>query len=598
MARPKIVSGMNTHPLDPIYRAYDEGRAALLLTGRPLHDLAPDDDGTIRPLIESLRRSLLRRYGMALATYSLAGGFDWDEPRIADERDRRTLSGALRAHHLLDIPRDQNEAVSVIRGVSSLCSLPSPGRWADGREMRLGVLLEFAEHLTPGGMSHGTQTDAQLVAIELAHIKAQSLALRSSGNMVMFHAREGLVDELVAGALHAVRLPMAGEAEKRAFLDRALVLYPGARFEAGVDAASAAALTSNTTNRGLEGLVRASHRSGRPLTARDLVEQKSRDVIELSEGTLGVLDTRRAAGVDLCGRNVAAAEHYLEICAERLLAGDPSTPTNLLLAGAPGTGKTDLAILTAAHARVAAYSWISPKGGIVGETERRARLQATVAREWTPNICYADEITESLPLERSDHDGDSGASRSVMAALLTTFSDESRRGKSLFIASTNCPWRMGAAMRSRFEVVPVLQPLAEDFPAIIASTAHRVDPQCALKGTDAGLRDAAALLQQKGASPRHIRSSLSRALLLRGRLDADALWFAARDFTGAADHASAIYADLWALKYCSSNSFLPWSADPSGYPFPPHLAGLVRAGELDQEELSRRIEKYRPHANV
>jgi hypothetical protein len=74
--------------------------------------------------------------------------------------------------------------------------------------------------------------------------------------------------------------------------------------------------------------------------------------------------------------------------------------------------------------------------------------------------------------------------------------------------------------------------------------------------------------------------------------------FAARDFTGVSDHASAIYADLWALKYCSSTSFLPWGDDPTNYPFPPHLAGLAGASGLNEAELNRRIEDYRPHANV
>lgn len=588
------------HPLTPIYQAYDEGRAALRLSGRPRYDLIPDEDGAVRPLIESLRRGLRRRYGMALITYSLAEGLDWDEPRIADERDRRTLATALRTHRLVDIAQDQNETVRVIRGISTLCRMPAGGmRWADNSELRLGFLFEFTEHLMPGAMASGTQSDPQLVAIELAHLTSQSLALRASGNLVMFHGREGLLDELVCGALHGVRIPLASEEEKRAFLAAAATIYPKARFEDGLTPEAIASLTSNTTNRGAEELMRASERTGRAITVRELTEQKSRDVETLSEQTLTVLDTRRVADLHLAGRNIAVPAHVLGLCSEALLRGDPSMPANILLAGAPGTGKTDLAIRTAALAKVAAYELHSPKGSLVGETERKSRIQQTVAREWTPNICFADEITEKLPLQRSEFDGDSGASRAVMAAMLTALSDETRRGKSLLVASTNCLWRIGKAMLDRFTVIPVLQPLAGDFPAIVAVTAARVDRQAAVDIGSPQVLEAARMFHEKGATPRHIRSALSNALLLKGRLTADTILFAARDYTGMSGQASAIYSDLWAIKCCSSSSFLPWCDDPEGYPYPPYLAGLVDAtGRIDEGELNRRIEQYRGGANV
>lgn len=89
-------------------------------------------------------------------------------------------------------------------------------------------------------------------------------------------------------------------------------------------------------------------------------------------------------------------------------------PAQVLLVVLPAQEKTDLAILTAASA-VSAYAMHSPKGGIVGETERKCRLQYAL-REWTPNVSFIEEITEAVPLERSEFDGDSGASGAVGAA--------------------------------------------------------------------------------------------------------------------------------------------------------------------------------------
>ncbi len=89
--------------LEPIFQAYEEGRGALLLTGRSLHDLAADHEGRLRPLMEGLLREARRRYGMATIVYSKAGGLDWDASRIEDGRDRQTIESALAAHGLQKI---------------------------------------------------------------------------------------------------------------------------------------------------------------------------------------------------------------------------------------------------------------------------------------------------------------------------------------------------------------------------------------------------------------------------------------------------------------------------------------------------------------
>jgi AAA+ superfamily predicted ATPase len=587
-------------PVDRIFSAFDAGYPALLVTGRSLYDLTAASDGKLRPLLEVLRRAARVRYGMWLVTYSLAGGLDWSPSRLEDDRDRRAVESALRSHGLLDIPADQNELVRVIRGLSSLARTPASLKWADGGDLRFLLVVEFADHLVPGALSPGTQTDSQLVAIELAHLLGQSLALRASGNALIFHGREGLIDELVVGALHPVRLPQPGREEKLEFLRAALALYPSASFEPGLDAEAVAFLTTNTPNRGLEALLRASHRTGHPITARMLAEQKHRDVEQLSEHTLTVLDASRANNAELHGRNIAAPRAILTRYAEALLRADAAMPANVLLVGPPGTGKTDLAVLVARRAKAAAYQMLSPKGALVGETERKARVQQNVLREWIPNVAFVDEITEAFPLERSSFDGDSGASRAVLAALLTALSDESRRGRSLLIATTNCPWRMGAAMRSRFTMIPVLYPLAEDFPAIVVALAHRLNAKADIDADRAEVQEAARVFYSKGASPRHILSALSNALMLHGELTSKTVLFAAHDLCPSSDLASVIYADLWAVRACSSRSFFPWAEAPENYPYPDHLRGAVdpETGAVRVDELDKRLRELEPHANV
>ena len=588
-------------PLADIFRAYDAGHAALLVDERSLYDLVVDEDGRMVTAMEAVRRIARAEYGMHLISYSMANGFDWSEVRIEDTRDRSRIAELLRLNGLLDVPQDQNEVVRVLRGIAAMGRSPRGAlSWADGREMKFAFLLEFGEHLAPLSSSPGSHSDAQLVAIELAHITGQSLALRASGNLVMMHGRHSLIDPLVVRSLHRVRFRHPDLAEKRGFIAAASRHYASATFGEGLDAERAARATVNTPNRTIEQLLRGSERTSTPLSVTELVAQKSRDVVALSDESLAALDPARVAHVRLVGRNAEVPGGVLARLGERLAAGDGRMPANVLLAGGPGTGKTDLAILTANAAAVTAYQMHSPKRGIVGETERVARLQHELLDYWSPNVAFVDEITESLPLDRDEHNGDSGASRAVMAALLTTLSDERRRGRSLLIATTNCPWRMSSAMRSRFLFIPVLQPLREDIPAIIAETAARIVDTAALDPGHPAVVEAACTFHAKGANPRHIRAALSTQAMETGRLEPDDVLRAARDLNGMTDRLSADYADLWAIRACASQRFFPWYESPSTYAFPPYLQGIVdeQTGELNQQALASRIEELRPHAHV
>jgi hypothetical protein len=592
------------NPTAPILDSIKDGRAAILLSGRNLRDLAIcPDTNKLRPLIVILSSSLKAIFGIAVITYDRATGFDLHTAVGDNTRDLQTLEAAFKAHNLLEIPQDENEVAQAMRGISEICRLNTGGmKWSDGRPMQLLFLLDFAEHLI--GCSQGMMpTDAQAVPIELAAIAAQSLALRNSGNLIAFQTQDpGKIDSLVRSNLYPIHLPQPDLTEKINFIQVATALYDQAKFEGNPTIEQVAFLTSNTPNRGLEGLLRASHRNSRSIGIRELIEQKSADVLAMSEGSLASLDMFNiSTDTQLQGVNSAHAQKILSKLAQALAVGNPNMPASIILVGPPGTGKTEMALIVAKLAGVCAYQINSPKRGIVGETERLSTLQQRILAESIPNLAFADEVTELLPLERSNHDGDSGATRAVAAALLTALGDEGRRGKSLFVGTTNCPWRIGAAMRSRFVFVPVLHPLERDYPAILIAVAQRVDRAATgLSDSDPAIVSAAKIFYDKGANPRQIRSALSDAILLNGGLNSQSMLFAAQDCMASADRDAAIYSDLWAVSTCTSKSFLPWTDRLATYPFPAHLQGLVdlQTGDIDRAELQRRIEELKPNVNV
>ena len=589
-------------PSQPILQAIDDGRPAILIDGRDLGDLdVYPNTNTMGPLKEIVCTEFKER-GIALITYSLTSGIDYESTVNENVHNRQIFETLIRNSNLLDIPQDELEVVRTIKGVADLCRSNRNGlQWSDGTEMRLCVLLEFSDHLFPCG--HGVSpTDAQLMVIESAVVLAKSLALRSSGNIVILHTEDAaLLAPSVRSAFHHVHLPQPSQVEKKKFFQVALNFYD-VQLEPGQTADTIAFITSNTPNRGSEGLCRAAYRSGRVLTAKELIAQKSAAVELLSGQTLTVLDTSRtSADNQLEGRNSKYPWAILSGLSKSLAKGDPNMPANVLLVGPPGTGKTEMCMGVGKEANVSVYQLHNPKGSLVGETERLVARQHQMLREAIPNIAFVDEITEALPLERNDFDGDSGASRAVAAAMLTALADESRRGRSLLIGTTNCAWRMGAAMRSRFVMIPVLNPLEIDYAAIVVAIARRVGSATAdVTNLHPAIIQAAAIFYRLGANPRHIRAALSNALLLKGEISPTTILFAAEDCTVSSDRASAIYSDLWAVATCSAKSFFPWCNGLDTYPFPEHLQGLVdpRSGDINRDLLDRRIQEYKPNANV
>ncbi len=586
--------------IEKITKTFNSGKSALFLSGRPLSDLYLHETGTILTLLEGLRRTLRSQFNMVLITYSRSAGLDYDGSRL-DAADRPAVEAVLEQHKLLKIGVGDRETAKIVRGVTSLLRQQrNKAVWKDGTEMKFAVLLDFTEHIAPGGLINGTQSSDQIATVELAVSLAQSLALRKSGNVLLFNGRYDLVSELLRGAISHVPLDMPEEQEKRSFIDAVKAKYPLAKFQNGIDSSAAARMTQNTPNRGVESLLLASERTGEAVTAAQLSEQKNRDIEAATEGTVRALDTSRVNGVKLCGRNIAVPQLFLQRCSEGLMKGDATTPSNVLLCGPPGTAKTDLCLVVANQANVAAYELINPKGQYVGETERKVRLQWAAVREWRPNVTFVDELSESVPISRGSWDGDNGASKAILAQILTATSDESRRGRTILMATSNCPWLLGEALRSRFTVLPVLAPLVEDYPAIISATAERVSHIFIVDETDNRVLEAARMFYSKAASPRHIRAALTNAAMFQSDLNEDVVLAAAHDFCAAGDRTSSLYAELWAIKACSSKNLLPWGNNPLTYPFPSHLDGLVdkNTGDVDRVELDKRLEELRPYVNV
>jgi hypothetical protein len=590
--------------IERILAPYAEGQTAIFLSGRSLQDLHLDEQSRVRPLLGTLARVAYDRHGMALVRCNLALGVALDTAALNDQTRRQFEDTACAAGleqvfdtRLADTRLPHQRAMDLLR------TLHTAVRSGRGIPPML-VLFDWTEDLMPADQPG--HSDALQVA-QFACLLAGDFLLRGKGLYLVFSGSEN-TDPRVMRALTNITLPQPDRGEKVPFANALLTsdLRRSATLEEGLDVEAMANLTAGTPNLGLEQRVLASARTGRAVTHAELVAQKRSDVTRLSEGTLTCLDDARVRGVRLVGRSIATAQRVLMLWAKGLKQGEQSTPVMVCLAGSASTGKTDLAILASMQAQVPAYALQSSKSQWVGETERRSRLQLRVLAELHPAIGFVDEITEAVNLKRGGPNLDSGASASVTANWLNELSDSSREGRTLIIGATNRPWDFDPAMASRTVFVPVVSPLREDYPAILAAIlgSLRLD---GFEAEQPEVIEAAGIFHEKGLSPRVMRAVLvATRSLTAGRMDAAGLVASARDACEASpvDRLWAEFADLSALRRCSQKSFFPWAGQPD-YPFPPHLKNMVKSNDsvgmgdstiasLDTAALDARLAELEP----
>lgn len=592
--------------IEPILDAYEAGNQFLLVSGRSLHDLDVTGSGEIRPLSHALSVEGQKRFGMATLRFDLAMGAHWDFGS-ADETVQKKFHQSLRdtaPHFVAAVEESTDLARSPFDRAFRLLSSLHQSLTSSNSLPPLLIILNYAEDLARTE-ERGVPSDFEIQLAQVFQTLASEYHRRLHPILVLLCGVPEEMNPKVVSALHAVTLPLPDPEAKLQFIRKlkSLPALTGVRYENELDDRMMANLTARTPNAGLEQAFMASARTKSSVSVSVLSEQKRNDVIRLSDGTLQALDTERIRSLKLVGRTVERPLEMLHVWAEQLKAGVSGAPVGVILAGAPSTAKTDLALYAADRSGTPAYQLVSPKGPFVGHSERRARLQFRVFKDLAPAFGMIDEVTEAFPMDRNNMNLDSGASAAITAELLTALSDSSRSGRNLIVATTNCPWRVGAAMASRFIYVPVLAAVREDYPQIVCAIAERLDGNFQLSPEDDAAIGAAETFFIKGASPRMIRAILASKLSSSdGGIGTDLLIRAAEACAPISyrDRLSAEYADLSAIQVCSDLEFLPWYGRTENYPFPESLRDIVDPvdGSIDYERLSRRLEELKPNVNV
>lgn len=327
------------------------------------------------------------------------------------------------------------------------------------RPIRIALIVDYLENLAPA--SQVGHRDQVLLAETLSRW-ANSSDIRRNGHLIILLTEDinQVSPVLTAGAAGTVniRLERPDSTQRLAFLKwmHSAGQLPVAEGEpTGTDAL--ASLTAGFNLAELEDLIKYANHVNDGRLDIELIKQRKRDVIRAeSRNLLEIVETE--IGFDHVGGLTHVKEALNDIATWlKSPAMARLVPKGLFFVGPPGTGKSLVAQALARESGVNMVKLRDVQSMWVGESERNMSRVLDVARAFAPVIVFIDEIDQAYG-QRGGGDT-TGVSSRLFGKLLEFMGDNANRGRVLWVAASNRPDFVDAALISRFDrVVPFLLP--------------------------------------------------------------------------------------------------------------------------------------------
>lgn len=367
-------------------------------------------------------------------------------------------------------PRDPSAALDALEQIMRATDSET------GEQPTVTVVVDYAETIAPAA-DKATMTPQDRTNLVTLLRWGNDPGLSAAGQMVILVARNlsDLQSDVRAASAkyEAIEVPLPGLAQRREYID----WYVG-QSEIDMDGVSADMLANMTAGLSLihiEDIFLNAQAAG-GLNVQMVTDRKS-SIIRSEFGD--VLETP-----DNCETfaDIGGMERIKEFFRRRVIRplrnGDARhAPMGVLMTGPAGTGKTIAARAVASEAGVNFV--ILRIGGQIaskwqGEGERNLEKALSAINSLTPAIVFIDEIDQAV--QRGGGGGSNQQDQRIFQRLLDYMSDTRHRGKVCFLAATNRPDLMDAALKrpGRFDKkIPFLIPDRDEREQIVKVMARR-----------------------------------------------------------------------------------------------------------------------------
>jgi hypothetical protein len=255
-----------------------------------------------------------------------------------------------------------------------------------------------------------------------------------------------------------------------------------------------------------------------------------------------------------------AGLHGLKAYVDALLSHD-RWPAGVLLAGPPGVGKS---LVVEAMANVLGCNLAKlhlVRSSLVGESERRMAAVLSELNSRSPAVLWIDEIDLKFPRQYGSESVDGGTSERMYSMLLEATESMAEDFGVLVVATTNYPYRVQPALRSRFTMIPILEPSSAERVEFVDAVAQQLGTSIAADVDKAALVASRSLAAMSGRDLVRMLDTAKRWQAQRspGPLTSRVLAEAIDDVV-VSHSEDRVRMALEALAVCPSRHLYPWRA--------------------------------------
>lgn len=380
-----------------------------------------------------------RGFGI-VAFYDISRGLTFLDPGMEKEFHKITL----------------NEAVNLLH------TLPSkifPYVDMALKNTKMALFIDHTEKIVPSVDVGSMSLEERMALIWICEWSTNSKI--SSVGSTIFMLADNLADvsrETLKSSyrIEPVLVELPGEDERKEYIE---YLLNGKNIKADITADEFAKLSSGLSKKAIKDIKLKAEAEDVPISF-EFIKEKKHSVLKKEYGDVLEFIYPEIGFEDIGGMD-RAKNYLMRNIVEPIKKGDlRRVPMGILLCGPSGTGKT---LLVNALAKSSGFNCVKIDmsrilGQYVGESEKNFKKCLLGAQSQQPVIVFVDEIDTTF---RRGEKGDSGVSRNIFSEFLQFTSNTNNRGKVIFIAATNRPDLLDAALKraGRFDKkIPVLLP--------------------------------------------------------------------------------------------------------------------------------------------